>query len=948
VKESLVSFLLYAAGDEDFASWLRKLLGREDAAPPIRWLEQAYHPGSPAAGPAPPAASYDVLLAVLSDNSGDGAELAEAALGARRADKTVILLPVDGARPPAALEDLPSVGFADDWRAGLPELGARLEVIARAAPRPTRPATVLTSMPHVLGNDRFHDRDVQMQQVTEELYSDPVGVFVLSGPEGVGKTALVARILDAARTGRAWPRWLIYLLADGSAQVSAAALLTLLGRVAAEDAGADFRQLILDPELTPSDKLRALLQALGDARVLVVLDNLEGLLDDDDEFLDAELGELLEMLAGATQHRQVKALLITRREPRRLRRTGAVKAFPLDDGLESPYAEEFLEKLDWDGSLRLKGAGAVLGTIGELTDGNPRALEAFYSVLERGDASRDELLVELEGRPGPPQERTRYLVGRMFDGLASSEQRLLQALAVFGRPVTSDAVDYLLEPYIRPYQSARELRQLEGRRLIRAGDDGYHLPLVDRERVLAGVERGRAEDRAAPVPPWTQLALFSRAAEYVARRAEEREEVSGLEDLTLRLMEVDLRIAGEEYDEALWLLHEIDLTHLRQWGYSQLLIPQRRRLLGNVADRQAELANLDALGNATQQRDDLEEAKGYLSRAVDLARELGDPDDLASAYIDLGDAYLTDSEPSRALTRFETALELATEHGLKVAEAYARANLSICYGQIGRLDEALEQHGQTLAGIEQARQEDGAEVDQEMAELEAQVLLSIGELLGRRGEPGEAQSYLNRGYRLARDLGHELLVGELLSASAEVELDRGDIRRAVELAGAAVETGTPRRNPRLLQTAYSILALAKLSDGDLPGAQAAASAAARYPRQRARLEPAVLRGIVGLCGGDRGRAREAFEWVDLRAGRLRQRDPANVTVLDPHGLALCGLALYGVSGSADKAAAAFHEARERGSSQAGVADRTRRLLDELAKSDPNGLLGPAREAAAAR
>jgi tetratricopeptide (TPR) repeat protein len=953
VQQPLVPFFLYAADDAVFVDWLRDFLG-PDAAPPNRWLERVYSldVDEPLTWDPVPADSYDVMFAVISEASPNSTQLPDAVLAARRDDKPVFLLRVEGAQPPTALRDVPSVSFPLDWLASLPELHDRLRAITRDAPGSGRPAVgVLTSMPHVLPDDQFRDRHIHSQALTKKLFSDPVGVMVLSGPEGIGKTAMVARILEAMRTGQSWPRWLVYLAADGSAPVSAALLLTLLSRVAPIDTSSDFGPLMLDPDLTAADKLGALLEGLGAAHVLVVLDNVEELLDEDDEFRDVELGELLEILAGETQHQHVKALLITRREPRRLRRPGVVKRFPLDEGLESPYAEEFLQALDRDGSLGLKGANpTVLGHIRELADGNPRALEAFYSILDRGGTSRDELLEDLSGQPGPPQERTRYLVGRMFDGLAHTEQRLIQALAIYGRPVTAEAVDYLIQPYIRLYKSTPELRVLQRRRLIRTEGDRYYLPLADRERVLAGIDRGRPEDRESPVPPETQLALFSHAADFFQQQRKDPGEVVDPRDLFAQLAEIDLRIAAEEYDEALELLHTVDLDYLRPWGYSQLLVPQRLQINSNISDQHAKLANLDALGNATQQQDELEEAKGYLSRAVALAEELDDACDLARSYINLGTAYLEDSEPSRAVTRFEMALRLAEQHDLRTEEAHARANLSNCYGYMGRLDEALEQHKQTLRLIEQVKHAAATEVDQETADreemgaLEVQVVLSIGELHGRRGEPDAALSYLTTGHQLAREQGEDLFEGELLISSAEAEIDRGDIQKAIELATAAIEIGKPRRNPQLLQNAYSILALAQLEDGNIPGAQAAASIAARYPRRRGRLEPFVLAGIVELLSGSHGLGFDAFNWVDLRARRLREQDPHNISVLDPHGLALCGLTLCGAGDYVQKATATFRQARE-ASSQVGMAKRTLRLLDQMALVDPAGLLDPARAAA---
>ncbi|MEJ7652481.1 MAG: hypothetical protein WKH64_03550, partial [Chloroflexia bacterium] len=58
------------------------------------------------------------------------------------------------------------------------------------------------------------------------------------------------------------------------------------------------------------------------------------------------------------------------------------KRHDLDEGLESPYAENILREMDADGKLGLKTApDSLLDDAKRWTRGYPRALEALYAIL---------------------------------------------------------------------------------------------------------------------------------------------------------------------------------------------------------------------------------------------------------------------------------------------------------------------------------------------------------------------------------------------------------------------------------------------------------------------------------------------------------------------------------------------------------------------------------------
>ena len=144
----------------------------------------------------------------------------------------------------------------------------------------------------------------------------------------------------------------------------------------------------------------------------------------------------------------VNALITTRVAPRELNlcEPGRQRDITLDEGLESPYAENILREMDEDGKLGLKAReenDPLLQRAREKTRGYPRALEALFAILSSDRYTTLEELLEMP----LPENVVEALVGEAFNRLDATAQKVMQALAVYNRPVTPAAVDYLLQPH---------------------------------------------------------------------------------------------------------------------------------------------------------------------------------------------------------------------------------------------------------------------------------------------------------------------------------------------------------------------------------------------------------------------------------------------------------------------------------------------------------------------
>jgi tetratricopeptide (TPR) repeat protein len=781
--------------------------------------------------------------------------------------------------------------------------------------------------PAPLPPNQFHDRVPQIQQLEDRLSDSSTRLVAVVGPGGIGKTAMVSRLLDGLRRN---PQRLpvdafIYLPAHGSRLIRPAILLEDLRKVVPDRSAADdLAERLNNSALTLPDKLDEVLEELSGTRVIVVIDNAEELLDADGQLRDRELDALVKALLRRRDH-AVTLVLATREAPDPLiREFASAVRLDLDSGLPRADAYDYLHRLDSQGILGLQSAPEEhLERVYRHTRGSPRALEAIYSILEaEPGTSLAKLLIDMdELRAG--QDMLRYLIGRMLDRPDLIDRRVMQALAVYGRPVSPAAVDELLSVHIEGLQSERTLHRLLARRLIRQDGERFYLPSSpDGERLLAIIPWGETADRDRKPAQFTQLALLHRAAGYFAATRKSR--VEHLDDLSAEFAEIDLRMRGRDYQAALQLISEIDESYLNGWGYSEAVAHWREELMGKLDGPAFELYNLAWLANARRQQEEYPRAIEHLDHALEYARRPPNQSNEPGLLITLATTYYDNGQPTIATDRYVQALNEARRRQLPLEEAQALEGLALCEGETGQFREALEHHAAALAMTKDLQ-------GRKSQLFEAELYLNIGCLHGRRGHLEEAFEWLRKGQELASPLGDDLLNGHFLSSEALVLIDDGDLVRAIELATEAIAIGASTRNSHLSREGNMTLAEAYLCQGDLDAASGAADAAARYRRSRRALGAYVLQGITAFRKGLREKAYVGFLDAHLQAETLRRREGRNYEVLDADGLALCGLALCGDQEQLNDAVSTYRAARKVTCEQ-GVVRRSLRLLRELGRS----------------
>ena len=636
----------------------------------------------------------------------------------------------------------------------------------------------------------FQDRYVETKLIAAFLNDPASRLLTVDGRAGIGKTAMVCRLLKDLESGQLPDNLgplsldgIVYLSAKGSRRISTANLFADLGNLLPESKAQQLDALYKDPKISTKAKLHVLLAEFPQGRTVVLLDNLEDLIDPESHNVkDSELDEALHTLLEAPPH-AVKVILTTRISPRELLviHPGRQRQIHLDEGLESPHAENILREMDADGKIGLKKApDALLDRARVYTRGYPRALVALYGILS---ADRFTTLEEMLSKP-LPDEVVEALVGEAFNRLDLTSQKVMEALAIYEWPVTPAAVDYLLQPYESGINSAPVLNRLVNMQFVRKEGSRYYQHAADRAYALSRIPKGEESDRmefsskekedevtySLRSAPYTKYALLHRGAEYFKQARQPRETWRKLDDLTPQLNEFELRYSGEDYDTAASVLLEIDFDYLLLWGQYRLLIELHKRLQGKIKDQDLKQRSIGNLGSAHYSMGDYQKAIGCYEEVLRITGEKKDRGYEGAGLGNLGNCYAALGQTARAIDYYEQALAIAREIGDRRNEGSWLGNLGSSYADFGQTARAIDYNEQALA------------IAREIGDRssEGSYIGNLGYCYAGLGQTARAIDYFVQALAIAREIGDRSREGAGLSNLGNCYAALGQTARAID------------------------------------------------------------------------------------------------------------------------------------------------------------------------
>lgn len=798
--------------------------------------------------------------------------------------------------------------------------------------------------PPTIAPSYFQDRMVESGLVGAFLADQSKRLMTVVGRAGVGKTAMVCRLLKSLEGGQLpddggpfTVDGIVYLSAAGTRRITLANIYADLGRLLDQESARQLEALWKDARSTVDMKLTALLEKFPGGCHVLLLDNFDELVTPENHNLrDSELDEALRALLTLPHH-GVKVIITTRIAPHDLAllQPGRQTRLDLDKGLESPYAENILRTMDADGTVGLKGASdELLGEARRRTLGFPRALEALFAILS---ADRFTTIEELLGdtRHLLPANVVESLVGEAFNRLDTGSEKVMQALAVYARPATAVAVDYLLQPFLPGIDSAPILNRLTNMHFVRKERGRYHLHPIDRNYAFERIAPGDEADRTLEPLRFTSFALLHRGAEYFRLARTPREQWKGLEDLAPQLAELDLRCQGGDYDTAAGVLLEFDFDYLLIWGHYRMAIELHGKLREHLNDQAVKQACLNNLGTAYYRIGEYQTSADCYQEALELARIANDSWSIAALQGNLGNCYGDLGDVNRAIDCYTVALQSVAPQGDQNMEASLLNNLGFFTADLGQTDQSLEYHLKALDIARSCHNQFGETI----------YLGNSGARQGERGQEKLARTACEEALDLARTLGFRYSESVNLTYLGEIYSDSGAWDQALDAYNQAILIAEETGNFQFLIPASCGKSIVLLKRGETGEARELLSRVARHREPRLSHYALAHFGVAALRQGEAATAARAFQDAVAEADAILAINGNFYRGLETRGIALCGLALCDRPDGLLTAADSFRQARAL-TAAPGIVGRLLRLFDELAAADAGKILKEVRAAAA--
>src|SRR5271157_4699893 len=243
--------------------------------------------------------------------------------------------------------------------------------------QPAKPVGGITTSkfinpPPLIAPTWFQDRHFETQQIGEFLKDESLRLMTVVGRGGVGKTAMVCRLLRSLEGGHL-PDEGGALRVDGIVYLSAARsfhrtnvpdLYAGLTKLLPDETVKQLDAVYKNPQTTTRANMEALVEAFPRGRtvVVVLLDNFEDMLAvETGAVKDAELDDALRALLELPPN-GLKVIITTRVAPGDLLlvQPGLQQRLDLDAGLEQPFAENILRAMDRGGKVGLRDAPEAL------------------------------------------------------------------------------------------------------------------------------------------------------------------------------------------------------------------------------------------------------------------------------------------------------------------------------------------------------------------------------------------------------------------------------------------------------------------------------------------------------------------------------------------------------------------------------------------------------------
>lgn len=536
-----------------------------------------------------------------------------------------------------------------------------LEVLERHKVRVQRAPCVIGSLPPVL-TDYFQGRTDELSRLSRRLGEPMIRLVVLSGRQGVGKTALVAKLVHDLSV-RA-----VYLAMKEAASLDT--LANLLSETLPQPEAAQWLEKWRD-QSPLGDKFDFFFRRLATERCWIVLDDFENALAN--QLVAPAVVTLIE--ACIRNDHSARIIAVSNEVPRLSAQLEAnivtrTAHFTLDQGLDDAEGIALLRACDADDRVGFRNySDELLAGLVRRCSGYPELLKNLIgfliselSVTLREIIEDEETFARFRNHPARA----------VYDNLTAAEREVVGAFAVYDAPVSKEAVRYLLGRL-----PTEEIGILLRRYVLDRLKDCFAL---HPQYQPYAYEQISDRDRRA----W-----HSRAAQWFADHCKAPGMIETLADVEAYSSRHHHLIRAGRASEAEQLLYDAEQA-MEQHGFAGRVVAMRSELADVLTDEKQRGRNFRCAGLAQSAMGEHQQALVLHAQSLSIARAISDPIMEAKALISMGFANNELGYFQEALGQLTSARSFAAEEDLG--------------GLIGNLGDTKLNLGQIEEGIALTRQ----------------------------------------------------------------------------------------------------------------------------------------------------------------------------------------------------------------------------------------------------
>lgn len=662
-------------------------------------------------------------------------------------------------------------------QAGLERL--RQEIIQYRLPRREIKGENIIGLRPVDVRNTFKDRIEKIEELRKLLKDNTVKLIIIVGRGGIGKTALLSKVFEEIELSH-------LKLTNVSTEMGADGIVylscvkkdkTIIERLYSDIAkmlGNPYNDELLkywkNPSNSIKDKLRFLLSKLKDGCYLLVLDNLEFMLTPDNTLEDPDLMTFVDLCLTTPHGLRIVA---TSRERLVTGTTGVhTRLLPLENGLPENDAIALLRYFDPTGDLGLKDAPEkLLQKIALMTFGFPKALEIIVGILYKKTTTNylNKLMMDSSLFN---TEVVENLLAEHYKLLSNEEKYVLQVLSVFGKPVPSVAVKYVLI-YLSPnFDVDYVLRTLTYSYFVTYNRryDTFELHPLDLQYAYNCIPDGDEE--------YTKQKLHMRAAEFFKELGKQQTKYKNIDDLEPKLQEFHHLVKAGSHNSAYNVLGSM-ISFLNQASYNELIVNLRSQLIDGLTNNFLKQQNLGYLGMTLIKLGNTQKAIPFLEEAMTIAQEFNFKKDLGRWERGMGKAYYSLGQFNKAIDFYNKSLSIAhsnRDNQEEAADLYALGNAYISVGDIYKAIEYITQ-AQKVNKYLPRFNEAG----------EASNLAGLGRAYAELGMSQMSKGFYEKALNISKKVGNQKGVGNNLAGLGRVYGDLGESQNSNEYYKQAID-----------------------------------------------------------------------------------------------------------------------------------------------------------------